>query len=95
MTMVLQIRGTILCLGGAITLALYKGRSLKLFSHPHQLFDDHTETQKPHTQAHTGPTWIKGVFILLTGNTFWALWLVMQVKDSNLTKIMVFRIGLS
>lgn len=62
-----------------MTLALYKGPSIKLFSHLHLLVR-HPAAQQPQTQTHSGPTWIKGVFILLTGNTFWALWLVMQVN---------------
>lgn len=75
-----KLIGIVVCLGGALTLALYKGPSIKLFSHPHLHVGHPTVSQQPQTHAHSGPTWIKGVFILLTGNTFWALWLVMQAR---------------
>ncbi|XP_021713947.1 WAT1-related protein At5g64700-like [Chenopodium quinoa] len=75
-----KLIGVVICLGGAMTLALYKGPSIKLFSHPHLLAGHPAANQPPQTQTHSGPTWIKGVFILLTGNTFWALWLVMQAR---------------
>ncbi|CAO2831024.1 unnamed protein product [Amaranthus hypochondriacus] len=74
-----KLIGIVVCLGGAITLALYRGPSIKLFSHPHLLFS-HPTHPTTHAQPHSGPTWIKGVFILLSGNTFWALWLVMQAR---------------
>ncbi|XP_057251418.1 WAT1-related protein At5g64700 isoform X1 [Beta vulgaris subsp. vulgaris] len=75
-----KLVGVVICLGGATTLALYKGPSIKLFSHSHLLFGHPSVSQQPHNRVHSSHTWIKGVFILLSGNTFWALWLVMQAR---------------
>ncbi|KAK9670553.1 hypothetical protein RND81_13G209100 [Saponaria officinalis] len=74
-----KLVGVVLCLGGATILALYNGPALKLGTHFH-LFGPPTVTHGPHVQAHSSATWIKGVFILLSGNSFWALWLVMQAR---------------
>lgn len=82
-----KLVGIVICLGGAIMLALYKGPSIKLFSH-HLLFGHPSvghpsvshHGQQHQTQPHSGLIWIKGCFILLTGNTFWALWLVTQAQ---------------
>ncbi|XP_074295530.1 WAT1-related protein At5g64700 [Silene latifolia] len=72
-----KLIGVVLCLGGATILALYNGPPLNFFNHVH-LFGHPTVSHGPHFQTHSSLTWIKGVFILLSGNTFWALWLVMQ-----------------
>ncbi|WCJ31657.1 nodulin MtN21 /EamA-like transporter family protein [Euphorbia peplus] len=64
------------CLGGAATLALFKGPHLRLSCH-HHMFGG---TQSDHTIIipSSNTTWIKGVFLMLMSNTFWGLWLVLQ-----------------
>ncbi|MED6197335.1 hypothetical protein PIB30_055660 [Stylosanthes scabra] len=66
------------CLGGAATLAFYKGPHLKFLSHYHILNYHKTQQQQQahhHAQSHT---WIKGCFLMLLSNTFWGMWLVLQ-----------------
>ncbi|OMO83632.1 Drug/metabolite transporter [Corchorus olitorius] len=67
--------GILICLGGALTLALYRGPHIKLFC-IHHLFNQHHHAQIHQTS--TGLTWIKGCFLMLMSNTFWGLWLVLQ-----------------
>jgi len=76
-----KLVGIVACLGGAATLAFYKGPHLKLLSHHHHLIGYH----KQHDHSHSPPsgTWIKGCFFLLLCNTFWGLWLVLQVTLIN------------
>ncbi|AES72790.1 WAT1-related protein At5g64700 [Medicago truncatula] len=70
-----KLVGIVACLGGAATLAFYKGPHLQLLSHHHHLLGYH----KQHDQSHSpSGTWIKGCFFLLLSNTFWGLWLVLQ-----------------
>ncbi|KAJ4715433.1 WAT1-related protein [Melia azedarach] len=73
---VAKLVGIIICLAGAVTLAFYNGPQLRLLCH-HQIFGHHSSNG---IQAHvsSGKTWIKGCFIMLSSNTFWGLWLVLQ-----------------
>ncbi len=72
-----KLAGIAICLGGAVTLAFYKGPHFELPCHPSIL--GHHQAQ---LQAHTYPahTWIKGVFLMLMSNIFWAMWMVLQVR---------------
>ncbi|KAK9097220.1 hypothetical protein Sjap_022717 [Stephania japonica] len=72
-----KIVGVGLCIAGAVTLAFYKGPHLKPLIH-HHILGDHQST----VSSTTAPTmdWIKGCFIMVTANTLWGLWLVLQVK---------------
>lgn len=74
-----KLAGVVACLGGAATLAFYKGPHLELLSHFHFLGNYH-KTQQQH-QGHflSGSSWIKGCFLMLLSNTFWGMWLVLQV----------------
>ncbi|WJX53660.1 hypothetical protein P8452_39631 [Trifolium repens] len=69
-----KLAGVVACLGGAATLAFYKGPHLQLLSHFHFLGNYHKTQQ----QQHQGHDWIKGCFLMLLSNTFWGMWLVLQ-----------------
>ncbi|KAL5751998.1 hypothetical protein ACOSP7_022172 [Xanthoceras sorbifolium] len=73
---VAKLVGILICLGGAVTLAFYQGPQFTLFCH-HHTFGHHSS---PPIQGHvsSGKTWIKGCFLMLTSNTCWGLWLVLQ-----------------
>ncbi|XP_061351886.1 WAT1-related protein At5g64700-like [Gastrolobium bilobum] len=71
-----KLVGIVACLGGAATLAFYKGPNFKLLSHHHLLGYHKSQQQQGH--ASSSGTWIKGCFLLLLSNTFWGLWLVLQ-----------------
>ncbi|XP_042495307.1 WAT1-related protein At5g64700 [Macadamia integrifolia] len=68
--------GVILCMAGAATLAFYKGPHLKPLTHLH-LLGQHNQGGSVAT-VHATRTWIKGVFIMLSSNTLWGLWIVLQ-----------------
>ncbi|KAM3359897.1 WAT1-related protein [Capsicum chinense] len=69
-----KVMGIVFCAGGALTIAFFKGPTMKLLLH-HHLFSYHGQVQN---NAASGNTWIKGVFLMLFSNTLWATWLVMQ-----------------
>jgi hypothetical protein len=73
-----KLAGVVACLGGAATLAFYKGPHLQLLSHFHVLGNYHKTQQQ---QQHQGHDWIKGCFLMLLSNTFWGMWLVLQVTN--------------
>ncbi|KAF5745166.1 WAT1-related protein [Tripterygium wilfordii] len=66
-----KLAGILVCLAGTATLAFYKGPHFQLLCHHHL-----------HNNVHvsSGKSWIKGVFIMLTSNTFFGLWLVLQTR---------------
>lgn len=72
-----KLAGVVACLGGAATLAFYKGPQLELLSHFHFLGNYH-KTQQHQGHVLSGSSWIKGCFLMLLSNTFWGMWLVLQ-----------------
>ncbi|KAK4356214.1 hypothetical protein RND71_025185 [Anisodus tanguticus] len=68
-----KVMGIVFCAGGALTIAFFKGPTVKLLMH-HHLFSYHGQVQNTAASSH----WIKGVFLLLLANALWATWLVMQ-----------------
>ncbi|GMN33313.1 hypothetical protein TIFTF001_004103 [Ficus carica] len=75
---VAKMIGIIICIGGAACLAFYKGPHFKLFWHFHPL-GHHQNVQHSH-HLPTTKTWVKGCFLMLLSNFFWALWLVLQAQ---------------
>ncbi|KAH9669291.1 WAT1-related protein [Citrus sinensis] len=73
---VAKLVGILICIGGAATLAFYNGPQLRLLCH-HHIFGHHN-SQQIHGHVSSGKTWIKGCFIMLSSNTFFGLWLVLQ-----------------
>lgn len=72
-----KLVGILLCMAGAVTLAVYKGPHFNLLGH-HNLFHQHN-IQEHEGHVPSGKTWIKGCFLMLMSNMFWGLWLVLQV----------------
>lgn len=72
-----KLAGVVACLGGAATLAFYKGPQLELLSHFNFLGNYH-KTQQHQGHVLSGSSWIKGCFLMLLSNTFWGMWLVLQ-----------------
>ncbi|KAI6699762.1 hypothetical protein NL676_014086 [Syzygium grande] len=71
-----KLAGVIVCLGGAATLAFYKGPHIKLWCHHFVLYGHHNRNSPSH--AYSGMIWVKGCFLMLSSNFCWALWLVLQ-----------------
>ena len=72
-----KIAGVLICIAGAATIAFYKGPHLQLMLH-HHLFGHHT-SHEHQSHVSSGATWVKGCLLMLMSNTFWGLWLVLQV----------------
>ncbi|KAK4791793.1 hypothetical protein SAY86_032206 [Trapa natans] len=70
-----KLVGVVVCLGGSATLAFYKGPSFSLWAHHHGL-----NPQSQHSHVSSGKNWIKGCFLMLSSNTLFAFWLVLQGK---------------
>lgn len=71
-----KVLGVSLCFSGIMTIAFYTGPHLNPLNH-HHLFTNKTSFQN-HTPTHSKATWIKGTFFMITSNTTWSLWLVLQ-----------------
>ncbi|XP_020527279.1 WAT1-related protein At1g43650 isoform X2 [Amborella trichopoda] len=67
-----KVAGTVICIGGAIILSSYKGPPLITLNHYHSFH----AASLPTTPK---KEWAKGVFLMLTSNAGWSLWLVLQV----------------
>ena len=71
-----KVLGSVVGVSGALVFAFVKGPPIN-FMHWH------TTTEKPNTDSsiHSCSTreWIKGSLIMLSANTFWSLWLILQV----------------
>ncbi|RDX69213.1 WAT1-related protein [Mucuna pruriens] len=72
-----KILGSLVCIGGALMLTLYKGKPLFHFSH--------YESAAPVAKASTRTTerWTIGVIALVLGTIFWSSWFILQSKISK------------
>ncbi|XP_010444414.1 PREDICTED: WAT1-related protein At5g64700-like [Camelina sativa] len=71
-----KLVGITVCMGGVITLALYKGPLLKL-----PLCHHLSHGQEHHEPGHVSggsTSWLKGCILMIASNVFWGLWLVLQ-----------------
>ncbi|XAR73234.1 hypothetical protein NMG60_11007138 [Bertholletia excelsa] len=75
-----KITGMVICIGGVLTIALYRGPYLSLFLHHHLLGHRSFGQQHPVGGENSSTTWIKGCFLMLMSNTFFGLWLVLQAR---------------
>ncbi|XP_020096599.1 WAT1-related protein At5g64700 isoform X2 [Ananas comosus] len=69
--------GIVLCLAGVITLALYQGPELKLFTHRYLLHHTGSRTHGA-SSTHSKKSWVLGVFLMVMSTAAWALWAVLQ-----------------
>lgn len=74
-----KLVGITVCMGGVITLALYKGPLMKLPLCPHLYHGG----QEHHHGSGGSTSWLKGCVLMVTSNILWGLWLVLQVPKSN------------
>ncbi|XP_038883836.1 WAT1-related protein At5g64700-like [Benincasa hispida] len=68
--------GILVCIGGVITLAFYKGPYLKPLINHHLLNFHKSHAHQPH--SHSSRTWIIGCFLLFISSISWGLWFVLQ-----------------
>ncbi|KAF3339210.1 WAT1-related protein [Carex littledalei] len=64
-----KILGTMICVGGAMTMAFFKGPRLLNMSFQNLMVDLHTNIDK----------WVIGGLCLMGSSSFWSLWLILQV----------------
>ncbi|XP_022947669.1 WAT1-related protein At5g64700-like [Cucurbita moschata] len=73
-----KLAGIVLCVGGVGVLAFYKGPQLKWFNN-HHLFSAHNAATHAHSAtASSTSSWLKGCFLMLSSNTLWGIWIVLQ-----------------
>ncbi|XP_061342761.1 WAT1-related protein At3g30340-like [Gastrolobium bilobum] len=70
-----KILGTLVCIGGALMLTLYKGKPLFNFSH--------YQSEVKLASIRTTKRWTIGVIALILGTLFWSSWFILQ---SNISK---------
>ncbi|KAG4380404.1 hypothetical protein AAZX31_16G151600 [Glycine max] len=76
-----KILGSVLSLAGAITFALVKGPHLGFMKwYP----ENQNHSSHPLTIVHSKGDTIRGSLLMLSGNTAWSLWLILQVGTSLL-----------
>ncbi|KAL6196655.1 hypothetical protein ACLB2K_032269 [Fragaria x ananassa] len=68
-----KVLGSVSSLSGALVYALIKGAPLKFMN----WFPENLDHQI-HPQSSSKGEWIKGSFIMLSANTAWSLWLILQ-----------------
>ncbi|XP_078150273.1 WAT1-related protein At4g30420-like [Carex rostrata] len=64
-----KILGTMICVGGAMTMAFFKGPKLLNMSFQNLMVDLHTNIDK----------WVIGGLCLMGSSSLWSLWLILQV----------------
>lgn len=69
-----KLAGIILCIGGVGMLAFYKGPQFNLFNN-HHLFSIHHHSSN---SLALPKSWLKGCFLMLSANTLWGIWIVLQ-----------------
>ncbi|PSS00064.1 WAT1-related protein [Actinidia chinensis var. chinensis] len=73
---VAKVLGSVLCVSGALVFAFVKGPPINLMNYSSM---NKSDTPNPSVECHSKGEWIKGSLIMLSANTAWSLWLVMQV----------------
>ncbi|KAK1432349.1 hypothetical protein QVD17_09245 [Tagetes erecta] len=73
-----KITGIVICIGGAATMAFFKGPELRLLVH-HHLLPSHVQLNAAEGSG-SSSTWIKGVFLMLFSISCWGAWIVLQAS---------------
>uniref|UniRef100_A0A9I9DTA8 WAT1-related protein n=2 Tax=Cucumis melo TaxID=3656 RepID=A0A9I9DTA8_CUCME len=74
-----KIAGILFCIGGVAILAFYNGPQLNLFNNHHHLFPIHKPNNNHHSSSLPLPnSWLMGCFLMLSSNTLWSVWVVLQ-----------------
>lgn len=71
---VAKVLGSVTSLSGALVFALVKGPSIKFMNWFPEILD-----HQIHPKGSSRGDWIKGSLIMLSANTAWSLWLILQV----------------
>ncbi|KAL2340995.1 hypothetical protein Fmac_008935 [Flemingia macrophylla] len=77
-----KILGSLVCIGGALMLTLYKGKPLFNFSH-YESAAPLAKSAVKLDSARTTERWTMGVIALVLGTVFWSFWFILQSKISK------------
>ncbi|KAK7332072.1 hypothetical protein VNO80_28819 [Phaseolus coccineus] len=78
-----KILGSLVCIGGALMLTLYKGKPLFNFSHYESAASmTKSSAVKPYS-TNTAGRWTIGVIAMVMGTIFWSSWYILQSKISK------------
>lgn len=78
-----KILGTLVCVGGALLLTLYKGKALFHFSHHQSTASVAVHSGVKLASKGTAERWTIGVIALILGTLFWSFWFILQSKISK------------
>lgn len=80
-----KVLGSVICFSGVLVFAFVKGPPVK-FMNWYQS-NDHKQIQDSSKTCCSREEWLKGSLIMISANTLWSLWLVLQVDScsSNLS----------
>lgn len=82
-----KVLGCLFCFSGALVFAFVKGPSINFKS---KYLRNQSEVTIPSLiKSHSKGEWVKGSLTMLSANTTWSLWLVMQV--GHLDPIEIFK----
>lgn len=74
-----KIVGTLVCVGGALMLTLYRGRPFFNTSHSQAVISMHDHATKL-SSANKTQNWTIGLICLVLGTLLWSLWFLLQSK---------------
>ncbi|KAG4956038.1 hypothetical protein JHK85_042418 [Glycine max] len=78
-----KILGSLVCIGGALMLTLYKGKPLFNFSHYESVSPVAKSSEVNLASTRTTGKWTIGVIALALGTIFWSSWFILQSKISK------------
>lgn len=81
-----KVLGSVMGVSGAFVFALVKGPPLKFMSSWYK--DNQKEALGPNSKFSSKEEWVKGCIIMVSANTFWSLWLVLQVLSLSLSNLL-------
>ncbi|KAG2395945.1 WAT1-related protein [Vigna angularis] len=78
-----KILGSLVCIGGALMLTLYKGKPLVTFSHNESAASMVKSSAVNIYSTKTTEKWTIGVIAMVIGTIFWSSWYILQSKISK------------
>lgn len=76
-----KVLGSVLSVSGALVFAFFKGPPLKFINWYPEIQKQLSDSSSTSTHSSIGE-WIKGALIMISANTAWSLWLVLQVYQN-------------
>lgn len=87
-----KVVGTLVTVGGAILMTLYKGNVISFFWSHHNYLHS-TTSSNYYSFESTYQDWVKGSILLLFANLAWALFFILQVQIQTLFLVKVLKLS--